>query len=48
MMMFLLLRREGRSFCKKAHFPIAKAISSETKSDALETLISLSQLWRVC
>jgi len=42
MMMFLLLPREDRSFCKKAHFPIAKAISSETKSDALKTLISLS------
>jgi hypothetical protein len=37
MMMFLFLPREDRSFCKKA-----KAISSETKSATLETLISLS------
>src|SRR5882724_11857886 len=47
MMMFLLLPREGRSFCKKAHFPLAKAISSETKSDALERLISLLTLARL-
>jgi len=39
MMMFLLLSREDRSFCKKAHFPLAKALSSETKSDALKSLI---------